>query len=215
MIKELLADHRCFHSEFQQDNFITIKSGGTIYGQYKQALRELYKRIRGLRESKCDREKLLMEIEEQKNLSTKGFDKFKRKYADIEYRRKSMQLEECNRVITDTEREFKRFYEQAVSLKSQVGELTEERINKLEEEMYVCKLKEMMVSDWMCLGRYSPQTHELLHSLPMGTRTQIMLEVQKPEDQKALIDNYTTENRNHFADINKLEMGAEQCLLEL
>jgi len=214
MIKKLLADHRCFHSEFQMDNFITIKQG-TVYAQYKQALRELYKRIRGLRESKCDREKLLVEIEEQKHLSQKGFDKFKRKYADIEYKRKSMQLEECDRVIVDTEREFKRFYEQACALKLQVGELTEESVNQLEEEMYIFKVKEMMVSDWLCIGRYSPQTHELLNSLPLPTRIKLIEEIADPDKQKQLIEQHTTEDRNYFDNINKLEMDVQKCLSDL
>jgi len=42
-----------------------------------------------------------------------------------------------------------------------------------------------------------------------------MLEVQKPEDQRALVDYYTTENRNHFGDIKKIEMEVEKCLLGL
>ena len=214
MLKELLKDHRCFHSEFQQDYFITIKQG-TLYAQYKQALRELYKRVGALRESKCNREKLLIEIEEQKSLTRRWHNKFKRGYAAIEYRRKSMQLEECDRAITDTEREFVRFYQQAMALKPQVGELTEGRINQLEEEMFTYRLKEMMISDWLCLGRYSPQTHELLHSLPLPARLQIMKETQNPEDQKDMIDYYTKEDRNHFTDIGKLELEAEQCLLEL
>jgi len=214
MLKELLKDHRCFHSEFQQDYFITIKQG-TKYAQYKQALRELYKRLGALREAKCNREKLLIEIEEQKSLTRRWFNKFKRGYAAIEYRRKVMQLEECDRAIKDTEREFIRFYQQAMVLKPQVGELTEERIGQLEEEMFTFRLKEMMISDWMCLGRYSPQTHELLHSLPLPARLQIIAETQTPEDQRIIVEYYTTENRNHFADIGKLELEAEQCLLEL
>ena len=50
-LDDLFADHQGSHSNFQMDNFITIRSGGTAYGQYKQSLRELHKRWRGLKES--------------------------------------------------------------------------------------------------------------------------------------------------------------------
>src|SRR5438445_2833578 len=49
-ISELLADHQEFHSDLQMDAFITLRSGGTLYGCYKQALRELATRVRALRE---------------------------------------------------------------------------------------------------------------------------------------------------------------------
>ena len=71
-LQDLLQDHQLFHSQFQQDYFITLKAGGTLYGQYKQALRELYKRFRGLRETICDKRiaeikirRLEQEIEKQ------------------------------------------------------------------------------------------------------------------------------------------------------
>ena len=49
-LKELLQDHQTGMSDFQDDYLVTARAGGTVYGQYKQSLRELYKRFRGLRE---------------------------------------------------------------------------------------------------------------------------------------------------------------------
>ena len=40
-IDDLLLDHQEFHSDLQMDSFITLRAGGTLYGCYKQALREL------------------------------------------------------------------------------------------------------------------------------------------------------------------------------
>ena len=40
-ISELLVDHQEFHSDLQMESFITLRAGGTLYGCYKQALREL------------------------------------------------------------------------------------------------------------------------------------------------------------------------------
>ena len=117
MINELLKDHTLFHTEFQQDYYITGMSGGTTFGKYKQSLRELYKRLTILRDSYCDREKLEVEIQEKEHISIHAKDEFKRKYAAIELKRKKMRVEEHERTIHDTEKEFKRFYEQAITYK--------------------------------------------------------------------------------------------------
>lgn len=218
-LKEILEDHRLYHSKFQQDHFITKKSGGTVYGQYKQALRETYKRWRGLREGMCDKEKLLVEIDEQKELSEKE-EGFKQRHAEIEYKRKVMQMEETERVLKDTEREFKRFYQQAVMLKEKLGDISEERRERLEEEMFVYKLKEMMVTDWMCYGRNSAQTHELLCSLPYETRKEIVrltsgeTDKERAIKQGMIVQEYYEENRCHFDDSEELDIDVK-CLLEL
>ena len=208
MLKELLKDHQLFHSEFQQDYYITTKAGGTMYGQYKQALRELYKRIRGLREAYCDREKLEVEIAEQKFLSESN-DNFKRRYAEIEHKRKVMQREEINRLINDTERECKRFYQQACYLKKEIGELTDEKRRKLDEEMHIYKLKEMFILDKTCLGRLSKTTYEFLHALPYKKRQQLLLEMKNEN-----FVNWYEEYDNEF--IKKLPEfeGDIKCLLE-
>src|SRR5579863_2272034 len=63
-LSDLLTDHQEFHSDLQMDSFITARSGGTLYGCYKQALRELATRVRALRERYFGRRLLLLEIEE-------------------------------------------------------------------------------------------------------------------------------------------------------
>jgi len=65
-LKNLLDDHQTGMSQFQDDYFVTTRAGGTLYGQYKQSLRELYKRFRGLRELTCNQERLSIDIEELK-----------------------------------------------------------------------------------------------------------------------------------------------------
>ena len=60
----LLKDHQTGMSDFQDDYLVTAKSGGTAYGQYKQALRETYRRFRGLRELIYgDRGRKMLDIE--------------------------------------------------------------------------------------------------------------------------------------------------------
>ena len=167
-LKELLKDHQTGHSEFQDDYLITNRAGGTVYGCYKQSLRELYKRFRGLRELICDKEILALEIQELKGSTGKNA---------IEYKRKSMQMEESNRVLEDTKREFLRFYQQAIYLKEQIGELTKEKRRKLDQEMWEFKLKEMAVFDFAVHGRLSENTFSFLHSCPSKLKLSLIKEL--------------------------------------
>lgn len=63
-VDDLLADHHYLHWSTQLDHFITVRAGGTPYGMYKQALRELDKRERGLNGMYADRDRLLVDLEE-------------------------------------------------------------------------------------------------------------------------------------------------------
>ena len=58
-----------------------------------------------------------------------------------------MQVEGVEVQIRDTEREFRRFYAHAVKLKAHLGELTEERIDALETEHWMHKLKQQAALD--------------------------------------------------------------------
>lgn len=212
MLKKLLNDHQLYHSEFQQDNYITGRAGGTLYGQYKQALRELYKRFRGLREAHCDRKKLEVEIEECLYNSENG-DQFEQKYAKIEHERKTMQREEIDRLIKDTAREFKRFYQQAKALKEQIGELTDERRKKLDKEMHVFKLKEMAVLDFVTAGRLSKQTYEFLMAFPKEDRLKLAEEIKR--NNQRMIEEYERRDGNYFKTLPEIEDSINlKCLLE-
>ena len=143
-LNDLLADHQLYHSEFQQDYLITARAGGTTYGQYKQALRELFKRKRGLEELYSERELLIIDIEELE--ATTSDNEFDQGRNDVKFKQKRGHLYDMDKNVADTEREFKRFYQQAVALKGVIGELTEERRRELDEDMWRYKIKERMTS---------------------------------------------------------------------
>jgi len=188
-LKELLDDHQTGMSDFQDDYLVTVRAGGTLYGQYKQALRELYKRFRGLREVTCDKEKLEVEIEEQEFIKDNDTDKFKKKYAAIEYKRKVMQLEESERSFSDTEREFSRFFKQASFLKKQIGELTDEKRALLDRDMWMYKIKEMICIDWISQGRLGNNTFEFLNACPANMKNDLL---EKMKEKEELLDWYET-----------------------
>ncbi len=212
MLQDLLKDHKLYHSEFQQDYFITGRSGGTQYGQYMQALRELYKRVRGLREAYCDREKLQLEIEEKAEESNSE-DRFKKGYAEIEYKRKSMQMEEIERSIHDTEVEFKRFYQQAVFLKEKIGELTDEKRRELDYDMWVYKVKEAAAIDFITVGRLSANTYELITSFPWKERIELIKKFRGENEIKQLIQWYET--RDEGFEIEDKPLDVQKCISEI
>ena len=182
-LKELLKDHQIYHSNFQIDNFITVRAGETQYGQYKQALRELFKRYRGLKELYVARELLLVDIDEM-SVSIVGTI-FEERRNKINLAKHKMDMEDLERNIFDTEREFKRFLSQADVLKAQIGELTPEKRDALDMDMWIHKLKSMVATDYITKGRIGENPLAFIRSLPKEIRTPLLAEVK---DQKSLLE---------------------------
>jgi chromosome segregation ATPase len=172
-LHELLRDHQLYHSEFQQDYIITLRAGGpTVYGQYKQALRELFKRYRGLKELYTSRELLQIDIEELEQKETT--DRFENRRNQVRLAQKRMGMEDLEKNIQDTEREFKRFYQQATALKAQIGDLTDERRSQLDREMWQAKMQEMAAIDLQTIGRLSNNTYEMIGASPPEIRDPVL-----------------------------------------
>jgi len=198
-LKELLDDHQTGHSEFQDDYLITWRHGGTGYGQYKQALRELYRRFRGLRELSCDREKLEIEIQQAKEKAQNG-QSYEGELARVEFKRKSMQLEELERSLINTKREFMRFFQQASHLKGFIGELTPAQRKKLDREMWIHRTKTVVALDLLTIGRLSKSTYELLGALPGQMRKPVIEFIES--DGKHVREWYL--NQSNEGDFEKL-----------
>jgi hypothetical protein len=126
MLTTLLSDHRHFHSEWQCDYAITVRAGGTPYGCYVQAVRELHKRWRGLREL----------------------------YANAKSPDGPAERFEAAGVIRDTEREFLRFYGQAVALRRSLGladdqAMPDDMRERLDVQMWSYRLRAMAAVDFI------------------------------------------------------------------
>ena len=188
-LQELFKDHELYHSEFQQDYFITAKSGGTSYGMYKQALRELHKRYRGLKQLYAEKELLQIDIDELGTIN--NANEYEQRRNKIKRTQKVMSMEEMNLNIQETEREFKRFYQQAVALKQRIGELTDKKRNKLDAEMWEYKLKEQIAIDFICNGRLQHNTLENIMCLSLKQRERLLYFV-RTEHQAELIEWYET-----------------------
>jgi hypothetical protein len=106
-LNELFADHQLYHSEFQMDNLITLRAGGTLYGQYKQALRELYKRYRGLKQLYGEKELLQVDIDELAEKQSENM--FEARRNKINHTQKVMSMEELTKTLKIPKENFKDF----------------------------------------------------------------------------------------------------------
>jgi hypothetical protein len=194
-LSDLLADHQEFHSDLQMTSFITIRSGGTLYGCYKQALRELSTRKSALIQRYTHRELLLIEIEELESQCANATQIRRNKVHATE---KQLTVDECRRVIADTEREFMHFYEQALAIRDALRAagvsfpLDAATRNRLDSEMWEHQLKCMAAVEFMTCSRLGANTVGLLQSCPVEMRQRIAEKILRAERQSELIDWYLT-----------------------
>ena len=137
-IEQLLAFHNSSMTDFQLDRLVTVRAGGTPYGMFFQALRELHKRLRGVRSDYLMRRRLRVKLTHYEALA-QGTG-YKAELAAIKVDEIIESLEYCEKQIQTDEREFCRFYSQAVGLFVHLGfdreAPTPERLAQLERERW-------------------------------------------------------------------------------
>jgi hypothetical protein len=206
----LLNDHQTGMSDFQDDYFVTARAGGTVYGQYKQALRELYKRYRGLRElvwNDTGWKQSQLEIKElEYKLDNEELNAFERERLEIKLQHKKMLMEETERVINDTYREFYRFYQQACVLKQSIGEITPVRRRELEADMWLFRVHEMIAIDYLQSGRLKNTTIEFLSVLPKEQRDIMYSLALNPENHQKLISDYLNRQEPYKVPFEEIEV---------
>jgi len=189
-LSDLLADHREFHSNLQMDAFITFRSGGTLYGCYKQALRELNTRSSALR-SRYTQWALTQIDTDEWRVKTK--DNFTNRRNQIKLAEARVALDECRRVIADTEREFLRFYGQCLSIREALAAqgvtfpLDSATRDRLDREMWEHQLKARAATELMAQGRLANTTIELIQCCPRELKQRIE-DWLSPSRQTALLD---------------------------
>lgn len=185
-LHDVLKDHQLYHDHVQLDSFITTKAGyAHPYGMYRQALRELHKRERGLKDLGFQRELLEVEIEEMEAGLT-ALIGFAYRKAAIQIAQKRGQLEDLKKSIADTERELNHFLRQALALKAKIGEISPERRRTLDTEYWVHVLKCQAALDVLTTGHLSRATMENIASLP-NTLRMCVLEVVADNNRDRLL----------------------------
>jgi len=174
-IEELLRDHQGAHSDLQMDYFITTRSGGTVYGMYKQALRELSGRHNSLKTMQMDYQQALQDRADAHR--GWGFTARQRRLRAIKVQKAQIAIDAMVASIAESERERDRFLDQCRRLKAEVGELTPEKRAQLDGEMWVYKIKSMAAMDYITGGRLQRGTVELLQCVPNVLRRPLLDEV--------------------------------------
>jgi hypothetical protein len=214
-LSELLADHQEFHSDLQMDRFITLRSGGTLYGCYKQALRELEARTTALIQRYESRRLLEIDIEELS--ASEAVDPWQLRRDEVRLRTKRAMLSKCARLIEDTEREFWRFYCQANAIRDALADrgvafpLDSRTRDRLDHEMWEHRLKCMAAVDLLTSGRLSSSTIEFLQTVSLDVRDRLSALIFDEKRREDLFRWYMTcdptlppPSRIEFADVRKL-----------
>ena len=199
-LTDLLQYHVGSHTEFQQDHFITGRASRTVFGQFKQALRELYKRVRGNTDFGYIKEGLEIDVKELsariKVTTHKNIYDLMRE--ELELKKKTRDLEQAKRSLLDNKRELIRFWQQACVLMEKLeveGPLTEDRLRDLDENMWVERAKELMAVDFMVHSRISKGTLELIMCMPKYQRGNL---IALTKNVPALMEWYEKEDQGHF-----------------
>lgn len=174
-LNALLSLHNSSMTDFQMDRFVTVRSGGTPYGCLFQALRELHKRLRGIRSDYIERLKL--EIKLQRATQVASGDGHKSELARIKACELSFAIEYCERRTKTDQREFLRFYAQAAALYTHLGfdrcPPTAETLARLEEERWehhaLCQVAESHIN-----GSPPGNVVSMVQSMPADLRFRVL-----------------------------------------
>lgn len=180
-VETLLLDHEKYHSSFQIDHFITSKAGGTTYGMYRQALREMGKRYENLKRqyiehkrANIDRAELEHDIKRAKGADGRPLSKFDLERKKLDLTEKVMEHEAAERVTQDLTREFLRFLGQAQALKKELGPISALTRKVLDRAMWVHKMKQKVALDLWANGRLTSNVLDNIMVLPFDDQQKVL-----------------------------------------
>jgi hypothetical protein len=219
-INELLKDHRTGQDDVQNGMFVL--GGRSEWGTYKQGLREFYKRIRGLRQIICSRDKLLIDIEEleynmeeaavkladmtleEAKIFEKSKEGFQLRRDAIDLKEKYGAKEESDRVLSNTKREATLYYMVCEKLKKKLGDISEERRRELDIEEWKHFHKKRASISLRTTGRIDDVVLGNLASLPSSIREDWMKDFMDKDLIGSFVD--TLNGDNAALDYNEEEI---------
>lgn len=158
-------------SEYQKDYFVTIKNGGTVWGMFRQSLRELKTRVSNLESLEIEMEELELMTSLSKFLSFLPI-------FSTRYKSKKNRLRDMKERKSFLEHDIKQFKCQAsicydILKKSGCDIDSIKGRYKLEQEEWYFKSLERIHLDLLSTGNISRQTHEMVSSLDTTSRNRI------------------------------------------
>ena len=196
-VTELLAPRQIFHSENQRRWAIVHGNsyGGSLYGQLRQALRELAHRRNLIALGELsDREAALnmADIEEQLNAADTEEDRdnprvqAERERLEIKLERMRIHAAEQIPRRQALQEEYRHFYEIADSLDKQLGGLTPEKREALDSQMWFDWVREQIALDLLTNGTLQRATISRIVNSPPERRVEL-LDVAR--DVHLIVDN--------------------------
>lgn len=185
-IASLIADHRPFHDEVQIDAFILRRGGGTRWGIYLQALREIVTRWEALKDDAIRSDEIQADIREASAAAVASPTTPDGRRAAIKVKRGQMELDSLVRASADRSRELDRFVAHAERLRGDIGELTPQRRMKLDIELWAHRIKARMAVEFMSHGTLSGETIEMIAAVS-GTVRDAVAPYIEAENREELV----------------------------
>jgi hypothetical protein len=165
---ELLEDFHGRHTKYQVDNFIIKLNGKTMYGQYKQILRELNSRVKTLVNIKLELDEINFTIKEKKS-RLNVHDGLKQ----IELNRLIINKKFREKDFDEIFYEFRIFFAQACAIKKELGDINDKK-NELESNFWTQNFIEKIAIDIAYMGTISSSNLETLTSMPHADKINIL-----------------------------------------
>lgn len=179
--EELFKDLELAHSDFQIHNFVLGEEKGiTEWGKYKQALRELHKRVRGVKQllfqmerDKIEIEKIKRKIERLKKGKYQDYD-LDVKLEEINLAEKQTNLKIAEKSLQELLREAEEFYKVVVVLKEKFKNLSKEDKWRLEKEYWMLKFKRDIEDSLLAGQKPSFGLMRVIKSLPLDMQKELL-----------------------------------------
>jgi len=179
--EELFEDLELAHSSFQIHNFILGEEKGiTDWGKYKQALRELHKRVRGIKQlvfqierDKIEIEKIKRKIQKIKEEKPENYD-LDIKLEEINLKEKQINLKLGEKSLQETLREAEEFYKAVTILREKFKNLSKKEKENLEKEYWMLKFKRDIEDSLLSGHKPSLGLIRTIRTLPLPMQKELM-----------------------------------------
>jgi hypothetical protein len=166
---EFLDDYKPFHSSFQIHHLILKRTGGTLWGCYQQALREIVARFRNL-------DSQIAAVADVRASSLTVLHSVNQRVA--------------KRLQDESLRELALFIGYALIIKQEIGELSNERITEEETQLWLYRTRIAICRDLLAFGHPCAETVELIHVMPKSFRAELVAPLLCPQARDSLINWY-------------------------
>lgn len=176
---DLLKDLDAGHSEFQLSRFVVARNGaGTLWGRYRQALRELKSRTDALASAEIERRRTILDVEQKSfeltKLRTKGGNEFEVRRLEIdldELALKARNQEDTRRTL---ERERDVVYRAALEMKRDLGNMSSDQVAEHEHAYWIARLRLQAAVDIMATSRIQVGTLDAITALEPTDRMEVL-----------------------------------------